>query len=129
MVAVVSAVNSIFLALIDRDLRVIIFKPYYLIYTVILFLIALVCLICFYRRKIIFRLIYIFLAAISIAFLIYYNLSGDAMRYIMEKATYNASIEEFYIFMNINLLVISIGISVVFIIALYRSKRVKNTFR
>ena len=85
--------------------------------------------ILFYKRQIAFRRLFVFHGICYTIYLVLYGLFGTAPIYF---DSYSGVVSTYEIIAKVtrahNLIVI-IGICTAFIIALYRSKRVKNTFR
>lgn len=105
------------------------FLPYYVLFNVSLLLISLVCMILFYKRQIAFRRLFIFHGIVYIIFLVLYGLFGTEPIYFNSYSGVVSTYEIITKVVRVERLIVIIGIYTAFIIALYRSKRVKNTFR
>ncbi len=132
IMAVAASVQTLVLALITGNTFFYVFSQafriYYIAFMAVSFIISLLCMIFFYRKKIAFRILFIVYSLLAVSFSLVYYLSGEVLRYIEDTSVYMAYFADFIKVLTISSIIIGIGIYAAFIIALYKSKRVKNTF-
>jgi len=130
ILAVVSAVQSLLTLFLMGDIMIVLsFKPYYIILLAVVFAFALTCIILFYRKRTAFRPVFIVYGIVALASTAVYIFYGNDHLYyytaLEEYALYFASLVKIVGYVSF---AISTGIVLAFIIALYKSQRVKNTF-
>jgi len=122
--------NIPFVLLLSRDILKDVFVPYFVIFNAAMILTALVCIVMFYKKRMAFRPLFVFYSIVAVVFLALYYFVGMDFSYMNTgTAGIDSFMKTFMLVVQINGLVFSIGIHTALIIALYKSQRVKNTFR
>lgn len=129
IMAVFSALESLILFLMGRTVVASFFEPYYIVLLSAVFALALVCMVLFYCRKMVFRPMFVAYAFASLGTAILYTFYKADFSYNNAGiAKYAALIKSFINTLSIVSVAVGTGIIIAFIIALYKSQRVKNTF-
>ena len=113
------------------DMYNIYFSPYIYIFAAVILVLTLLCIIFFYKKKLLFRVFFIIetiLYIIGMCFYYLYIIKIMANTYTDMFGNSAPFTNVFTIFFAAVGILPMIGIAVAFIIALFKSKRVKNTF-
>lgn len=129
IMAVASSLQAILLGLVlDSGAISKSYKPYYYAFMAGSFVIALICMIFFYRKKIVFRTLFIVYGVFTLISSVVYNLYGAEYSNSASLGDYSSNVATFIKGFGYVSLVIAAGIMIAMIIALFKSQRVKNTF-
>lgn len=129
ILAVGSTIQTLLFGLLN-DSRIIMesYRPYYFAFLSVAFILALICMIFFYRKKIVFRPLFIVYSVLTLISSVVYNLYGADYSSSVSLGEYSSNVATFIKGFGYVSLVIAAGIMIAMIIALFKSQRVKNTF-
>ena len=129
MSAFSAAQSLLTLFVMNRNIVLPAFKPYYIVLLAAAFALVLVCVVLFYKKRMAFRPVFIVYSIVVLATTTVYLFYGsDFSYYSIELGEYASFFTSVIKSIGYVSLAIGTGIIVAFIIALYKSQRVKNTF-